>query len=245
MNQTRLEKKIGYIFRDKTLLERALSHSSYVYENPGENQGDNEILEFLGDSVVGLSVAHFYYSADPKRTEGELSKLKSASASTNSLAEFADRIGLDKAIRLGHGEERSGGRKKKTILADAFEALVGAVYLDGGFEAANEFMKSILRNSVKPIREEFLINNCKSALQEHYQKSNRPAPVYRTAEEKGPAHKKVFYVEVSEEGMLLAKAKGHSKKAAEQSAAYKALKKILGRRMKVLTPGPFPECGDD
>ncbi len=239
MNSLQLEKKIGYQFKNGRLLERALSHSSYAYENPGKESGDNERLEFLGDSVVGLAVADFFYTAYPDLTEGELSKLKSAASSTISLAEFAGKIHLDKVIMLGHGEERSGGRKKKTILADAFEALAGAIYLDGGYEAAREFVRMILKSSFKPIQDEFLINNYKSALQETYQKSNLPAPSYRTLGEKGPAHDKTFHIEVVADGKVLARAKGHSKKAAEQMAAQKALKKIIGRKMKILTPEAF------
>jgi len=232
-----LEKKIGHVFKDKALLEKALTHSSYAYETQADK--DNELLEFLGDSVVGLVAADFFYSAYPDLTEGELSKFKSTATSTLSLSELARGLKLDKAILLGRGEEKSGGRKKKTILADVFEAVVGAVYIDGGFETAKAFISRLLSSSFKPIHREFFINNYKSALQEMFQKSDLPSPTYDTLTEKGPAHKKTFVVEVRLGDRSLAKAKGLSRKSAEQQAAQKALKTILGRKMKVLTPESF------
>jgi ribonuclease-3 len=232
-----LEKKIGHVFKDKALLETALTHSSYAYETQADK--DNELLEFLGDSVVGLAAADFFYCAYPDLTEGELSKFKSTATSTISLSELAKKLKLDKAILLGRGEEKSGGRKKKTIMADVFEAVVGAVYIDGGFETAKAFISRLLSASFKPIRREFFINNYKSALQEMFQKSDLPSPTYETLTEKGPAHKKTFVVEVRLGDKSLAKAKGLSRKSAEQQAAQKALKTILGRKMKVLTPESF------
>jgi ribonuclease-3 len=234
-----LEKKIGHTFKDKALLEKALTHSSCAYETQGDKGSDNELLEFLGDSVVGLAAADFFYSAYPDLTEGELSKFKSTATSTLSLSELARKLKLDKAILLGRGEEKSGGRKKKTILADVFEAVVGAVYIDGGFETAKAFISRLLSSSFKPIRREFFINNYKSALQEMFQKSDLLSPTYETLTEKGPAHQKTFVVEVRLGNRPLAKAKGRSKKIAEQQAARKALKSILGRKMKVLTPESF------
>lgn len=240
MKPSALEKKIGYAFRDPELLRRALSHSSFAYENPGEGPGDNELLEFLGDAVVGLAAAAYYYEAYPERGEGELSKLKSSAASTIALAQQARRIKLDRALLLGRGEEKSGGRKKNSILAGSFEALAGAVFLDGGYEAARAMVHGLLSGSTrKPRDENFVINNYKSALQEHFQKSDLPAPVYRTLLEKGPDHEKTFVVEVGVPDRVLAKAKGGSRKSAEQKAAQKALRKILGRRMKILSEEAF------
>jgi ribonuclease-3 len=232
-----VEKKLGYVFTDRGLLEKALTHSSFAFERPGTK--DNELLEFLGDSVVGLAVAHHFFAAYPGLAEGELSKLKSTASSTLSLSDFARKLKLDKALFLGRGEETSGGRKKRTILAGVFESVVGAVYLDGGFEEARAFVIRVLESSFRPIREEFLINNFKSALQETFQKDGLPSPSYRTLVEKGPAHDKTFIVEVCVGDRVLAKSKGHSRKTAEQAAAQKALKSILGRRMKVLTPESF------
>jgi ribonuclease-3 len=233
----RLEKKLGYAFKDRGLLEKALTHSSFAFENAGVK--DNELLEFLGDSVVGLAAAHHFYRAYPDLAEGELSKLKSAASSTLSLSDFAHKLKLDKALLLGRGEEKSGGRKKRTILAGVFESVAGAIYLDAGFEEARSFVARVLESSFRPIREEFLINNFKSALQETFQKDGLPSPSYRTLVEKGPAHDKTFVVEVCAGDRVLAKSKGRSRKAAEQAAAQKALKSILGRKMKVLTAESF------
>lgn len=237
MNLERVEKKLGYVFKDRVLFERALTHSSFAFERPGVK--DNELLEFLGDSVVGLAVAHHFFAAYPGLAEGELSKLKSTASSTLSLSDFALKLKLDRALLLGRGEEKSGGRKKRTILAGVFEAVVGAVYLDGGFEEARSFVVGVLESSFRPIREEFLINNFKSALQEKFQKEGLASPSYRTLVEKGPDHDKTFVVEVCAGERVLARSRGGSRKAAEQDAARKALKSILGRRMKVLTRESF------
>ncbi|MDH4197497.1 MAG: ribonuclease III [Candidatus Aminicenantes bacterium] len=235
-----LEKRLGYTFRDKTLLERALAHSSFAYESQGLAGKDNELLEFLGDAVVGLAAAEYFFRAYGDRTEGELTKLKSSAANTQALAFLAKKLRLEKALRLGRGEERSGGRKKSSILAGAFEALAGAVFLDGGFEEARAVLQRLLAGSFRrPKTGGFLINNFKSALQEHFQKDGLPSPVYRTLTEKGPDHQKVFVVEVGLPDRFLAKAKGTSRKSAEQKAAQKALKRILGRRMKVLNEESF------
>jgi len=239
-NLARLEKKIGISFRDRDLLQRALTHTSFAYEQQPPRLPDNEVLEFLGDSVVGLIIADFFCSTYPDSAEGELSKYKSAAASTFSLCQFARKVKLDNYILLGRGEERSGGRKKKTILAGAFEALAGAIYLDQGYEAARQLILTLLRESYKRTDDRnFLINNFKSALQEHFQKESLPAPEYRTVTSVGPDHKKTFIVEVYLGPYALAKAKGPSKKSAEQRAAQKALQSLLGKKMKVLSHETF------
>ncbi len=239
-NLAQLEKAIGVHFRDQELLLRALTHSSYAYENQPKGLTDNEVLEFLGDSVVGLVLADFFCATYPGAAEGELSKYKAAAASTLSLSQFAKKIKLDKYILLGIGEERSGGRKKRTILAGALEALVGAVYLDQGYDRARRLLLPLLDKSYKKVdSHKFLINNYKSALQEHFQKENLPAPVYKTLTSVGPDHKKTFFVEVCLGHYPLAKAKGFSKKSAEQKAAQIALRSLLGKKMKTLTSETF------
>jgi ribonuclease-3 len=236
----RLEKAIGYIFEDRGLLAKALTHSSHAYETRPESPDDNELLEFLGDSVVGLVTAEFYFAAFPGRNEGELSKLKASATSTLALAQLARAIKLDKAILLGKGEEKCGGRKKVSILAGSFEALAGAIYLDGGFEAAKGFISGLLESSLKPIKSETLtINNSKSALQEICQKAGLPAPDYRLVSERGPAHERTFVVEVHLGGKILAKSKGASKKSAEQKAAEKVLKAYFGRKIKKISAEAF------
>ncbi len=242
----RLEKAIGYAFADRDLLAKALTHSSYAYEKAPGAPEDNELLEFLGDSVVGLVTAEFFHRAFPGRSEGELSKLKAAATSTLALAHLARTLKLDKAIRLGRGEEKSGGRKKVSILAGAFEALAGAVYLDGGFEAAKSYLCGLLEPCRKPIRAESqTINNSKSALQEICQKAGLPAPAYRLLSEKGPPHARIFAVEVRLGEKVLSKSKGASKKAAEQAAAEKALKAFFGRKIKRISPEAFVIEADD
>jgi ribonuclease-3 len=235
-----LEKRTGYSFKNKDLIKQALTHSSYAYESQEFDLTDNEVLEFLGDSVLGMVVADFLVTAFPTLPEGELSKLKSAVASTSSLSEFAKTIKLDRYLLLGKGEEKSGGRKKKTILAGAFEAIIAAIYLDGGLSKAREFLSDHLRSFYKKVNvERFLINNYKSALQEYFQKESFPAPVYKTVTTKGPDHRKKFTVEVFIKKKSLAKATGHSKKEAEQNAAQKALKGVMGKKIKFFTSDTF------
>ena len=237
---TPFEKKIGYTFNNKDLLIQALSHSSYAYENPKDDLSDNEVMEFLGDSVLGLVIADFLCQSYPQLSEGELSKLKSQAASTTALFSFAKKIRLDKYILLGKGEEKSGGRKKKTILAGAFEALIAAIYLDSGIEETRNFLLIQMKSLFKRINvEKFLLNNYKSALQEYLQKRNLSAPVYKTVTSRGPNHKRMFIVEVFSEKKSLAQAKGTSKKNAEQRAAQKALKSLWGRKVKALSSDTF------
>lgn len=230
-----LEKTIGVAFGNKDLLRQALTHSSYAYEQPESRPVDNEVLEFLGDSVVGLVTADFFCNAFAGLNEGDLSKYKSAAASTEALSEFALQIKLGQHILLGKGEEKSGGRKKRTILAGTFEALLAALYLDQGYEAAKGFLLPLLKKSFRRAEPGIvLINNYKSALQEYFQKESLPAPSYKTVTSVGPDHSKTFFVEVYQAHNLLARAKGPSKKSAEQRAAQKALKSLLGRKMKGL-----------
>ena len=236
----RLEKAVGHIFRDRALLVRALTHSSHAYETDPGRPEDNEVLEFLGDSVIGLVTAEYTVAAYPGRNEGELSKLKASATSTLALAQLAKSIKLDKAILLGRGEDKSGGRKKPSILAGALEALAGAVYLDGGFDAAKRFVSSLLGSALKPMRSEsHTINNAKSALQEICQRAGLAAPGYRLVSEKGPAHSRTFVVEVRLGDKKLGQGRGASKKWAEQAAAEKALRSILGRKFKRLSSEAF------
>ncbi len=232
-----VEKKIGRVFHGQETLREALTHSSYSYEKKGQEGRDNEVLEFLGDSVIGLVAADFLQASSPAWTEGELSKFKALVTSTACLASFAEKIKLDKALLLGRGEEKGGGRKKKTLLAGVFEAVVGAIYRDGGFEAARAFVQPFLETALKKIKtQSCLINNYKSALQESLQKDDLPAPTYRTVAASGPQHQRTFLVEVCWADGRTARAKGNSIKDAEQKAAQKALKERLGRRMRSL-PG--------
>lgn len=237
---SRFEKSLDYVFKNKSLLQVALTHSSHAYESTEKATRDNEVLEFLGDSVLGFVLADFLCTTYPRLSEGELSKLKSAMASTSALHSFALRLRIDKHILLGKGEIKSGGRKKKTILAGAFEALVAALYLDGGIQVAQDFLYQQFDAFIKKIdMEKFLINNYKSALQEILQKEDPIGPVYTTITTKGPDHKKKFVVEVSYQDKKLAKARGLSKKDAEQKAAQKAMRNLMGKKIRSLTSDTF------
>ena len=234
-----LEKRLNYRFKDQSLFERSLTHSSHAYETQ-DLPRDNERLEFLGDSVVGLIAADFFYRLYPEANEGDLSKFKSSAASTIALADYARQIILDDVIHLGKGEEKSGGREKSTILAGSFEALIGAIYIDGGFEAARMVYERLLEGSYSKIKKQGLeINNYKSALQEFLQKEDLPSPQYKMVTVTGPDHRKEFVVEVIVNKTALAKAKGPSRKVAEQKAAENALKSFFGKRIKSLTPETF------
>jgi len=235
-----VEAKLSYRFRNKELLNKSLTHSSFAYENP-DTAEDNELLEFLGDSVVGLIAADYFYGLHPRSTEGDLSKLKSSVTSTIALAEFAKKISLDKFMRLGKGEEKSGGRKKDTILAGVFEAVAAAIYLDGGYDAVRDFFLPLIQPSFNKIKSGslFQINNYKSALQEFLQKEDLPSPQYKTLTTVGPDHKKEYIVEVYVNKTPLAKARGRSRKSAELKAAEMALKSFFGEKIKALTSETF------
>ena len=236
----RVEKKIGYSFQEKSILRQALTHSSYAYEYQQGDMENNEVLEFLGDSVLGFVIADFLCNKYAGLSEGDLSKLKSSVASTNALSDFSKKIRLDKYLLLGKGEEKSGGRNKKSILAGTFEALVAAVYKDGGIDAVSDMLNPMLTAFFKKANlEKFLINNYKSALQEYLQKENLPAPVYKPLRSYGPDHRKMFTVQVFSNKKILASAEGTSKKDAEQRAAQKALKALLGRKIKSFTTDVF------
>jgi ribonuclease III len=234
------EKALGVHFRDKALFVQALTHSSFAYEQSAA-AGDNERLEFLGDSVIGLIAAEHFYRVHPGSHEGDLSKLKSSSTSTAALARFARAVGLDAQMKVGRGEEKSGGRAKETILAGVFEAVIGALYLDGGYEAARDFFLPLILPSFEGIEtgSGFAINNYKSALQEFLQKEGLPAPQYKMLRTTGPDHHKRFVVEVKVNATSLAKAEGTSRKAAELKAAEKALKSFFGKKIEDLTPDSF------
>jgi ribonuclease-3 len=238
-NLERFEDRIDYTFQDPQLLTLALTHSSFAYESE-DGADDNEVLEFLGDSVLGFILADFLCDSFPELDEGGLSKMKSIMGSTSALHECAQNIRLQKRILLGKGEEKSGGRKKKSILAGAFEAVIAAIYLDGGIDEARRFLMEHFNHFIRRIdTDDIVINNYKSALQEHLQRDDSNAPVYKTVTTRGPDHQKRFEVEVSFRDKRLAKAKGSSKKDAEQKAAERAFRKHFGNKIKSLTSESF------
>ncbi|MCL2003042.1 MAG: ribonuclease III [Oscillospiraceae bacterium] len=206
----------GYTFRNPSLPETALTHSSYANETAAAN---NERLEFLGDAVLGFITAEALYEQDPKMPEGELTKLRAGYICEKSLAGAARRLGLGEQLRLGRGEKADGGGGRDSILADAFEAVLAAIYLDGGVGPCREMVKASLLSHppAGPVRD------AKSRLQEVLQGQGRPSPEYRIVKESGPDHKKVFVVEALIDGVPAAQGTGRSRKTAEMAAADKAL----------------------
>ena len=221
-----LQHRIDYRFRDRGLLEHALTHKSRAAEDASGGVADNESLEFLGDAVLGLVVADALFHQFPSYTEGQKSKVKAAVVSTQSLARHAEHIRLGDHLILGRGEEKTGGRFKQALLADAYEALIAAIYLDGGLEAAGAFLRRELKDAIDAGSAQTLVRDYKSTLQEQLQALGRPLPEYRVSGEAGPDHRKIFHVEVVVAGEVLGAASGRAKKEAEQEAARLALAKI-------------------
>ncbi len=213
-----LEKNIGYSFRNKELLELALSHSSYANEKHGRQ--DNERLEFLGDSVLGFITAEYLFSTLENRPEGELTKLRANAVCEKSLAVFANEINLGDYILLGKGEMMTGGRERPSILSDAFESVIAAIYLDGGMEEAKKFVLRFVSTSTT---DTVKATDYKTMLQEVIQKNPDEHLTYRLVAESGPDHNKEFTVEVYLNSNCIGTGKGHSKKKAEQAAAREAL----------------------
>jgi ribonuclease-3 len=217
-----LEEDIGYLFEQPGLLDQALIHKSYANEAGG---GDlhNERLEYLGDSVLELSVARLLFDIAPSLNEGDMSRVRAYLVKEETLAQLSLSLGVGKHLRLGKGEEQSGGAEKPSILADAFEALVGAIYLDGGFELAFRFVESIYSPVIEEAGTEVIAHDYKTRLQEYCQARYKRAPSYRHVESSGPDHDRHFVVEATLGNRSLAKGRGRSKKEAEQDAARHAL----------------------
>jgi len=226
-----LEIRIGYRFRDRGLLEHALTHRSKAHEDPSGGVIDNESLEFLGDAVLGMVVAEALFRAFPDYSEGQKSKIKSALVSTAALSELAVRLGLGEHMILGRGEEKTGGRAKQALLADTCEALIAAVYLDGGLEAVRQFILRELGPAIEEARRpDYFGRDYKSVLQEQLQGLGRPLPIYRIAGEVGPDHRKLFRVEVVVGTDVVAEGSGRTKKEAEQDAAKTAIATLASDR---------------
>jgi ribonuclease III len=219
-----LQKAIGYRFRDRGLLEHALTHTSRANEDVSGGVVDNESLEFLGDAVLGFVVADVLFREFPEFDEGRKSKAKAALVSTTTLARLAEGLRLGDHLLLGRGEEKTGGRQKQALLADGYEALIAAIYLDGGVEQARAFIVRELAPFLDGVRRDGVAaQDYKSALQELLQSRELPLPEYRLVASIGPDHRKQFQIEVRVKGEALASATGASKKEAEQEAARVAL----------------------
>ena len=225
-----LEERIGYHFRDLGLLEHALTHRSRAHEDASGGVVDNESLEFLGDAVLGFVIADMLFQRFPTHTEGYKSKIKASIVSTVSLAKLAANIDLGRYVLLGRGEEKTGGRGKNAILADSFEALLAAIYLDGGVDAARAFIMScfgpLIDSGGDKVAEASFTDDWKSELQEWLQAAGRGLPEYQLTATEGPDHRRRFNVDVMVGGVSAGNAQGRSKKEAEQQAAKAALTKF-------------------
>lgn len=220
-----LEKEIGYRFKDKSILEKALTHSSYANENKMKVYENNERLEFLGDSIIGLIISQHLYKKYPKHPEGELTKLRAMIVCEPSLALAAKSISLGEYLLLGRGEEMTGGRHRESILADGMEAIVGAIYIDSDFVTTYNVVMNKFGNGIKKASTRgCLFIDYKTELQEVVQRKKEMKIEYSVYKEEGPDHDKVFYTKVYVNGETLGKGKGKNKKEAEQVAAKNALK---------------------
>ncbi len=224
---TDLQKKIGYYFKNTKLLKKALTHSSYANENKSKDWAHNERLEFLGDSVLNLIVSEYVYKKFPNDPEGELTKFRASIVCETSLAYAAKMMNLGDYLLLGKGEEVTGGRDRDSIQADALEALIGSIYLDGGLENTRKFIIYMIEIKVpKTTSFEYLFTDYKTKLQEELQRTKKVKVKYLVTKEQGPDHDKVFYINLMVDGELYGSGKGRSKKEAEQMAAKSALNKL-------------------
>ena len=217
-----LSEKLGYPFKDQSLLQQAMTHPSMASEQRGE-ANDNQRLEFLGDAVLKVILSEYFYCAFPDQAEGFLTKTRIRLEAGQSLANCARRLGLGEYLILGKGAEKQGGRDLDSNLEDAFEALVGAVYIDGGFSSATEVVLRLMKEDLEDVLASEDTGNPKGRLQEELQAIRRESPVYRVLDEEGPGHLKQFRVEVLWCGKPLGEGRGSSKKNAEASAAQDAL----------------------
>ena len=224
MKQT-LESRIGYHFRDERLLETALTHSSYANERHAADIVSYERLEFLGDSILGLTTAEFLYARRPALPEGRMTRLRAELVCESSLHKTALSLGLGEFMRLGRGEELTGGRERASILADMVEAIIAAIYLDGGMDEAKSFIMTHVLSGAE-IGEDHPSADYKTALQEYVQRRGEVRICYELIGESGPDHSKTFTFSVSVDGEAVGEGSGRTKKEAEQMAARRALEKL-------------------
>jgi ribonuclease-3 len=223
-----LQERIGYRFRNVLLLQQALIHSSFAFERM-KNPRHNETLEFLGDAVLDLALGYILFTRFPEMREGKLTKIRAALVNESGLAEMARAIGLGAHLLLGHGEQASGGEAKSSILSCAYEAVVGALFLDGGYEEALTFVRRWFEPLIARPHVELLASDAKSALQEVLQEQYNEGPSYVLEEEAGPAHARIFAISVRFRDEILGTGSASSKKEAEQRAARAALDRLNGR----------------
>jgi ribonuclease-3 len=223
------QKQAKIRFKSLPLLNLAFSHRSYANER-ADGVDNNEKLEFFGDSVVGLVVSEYLVTSLPDKSEGDMAKIKSFVVSEESLAEIGRRLRLDNFVLIGKGEEYSGGRSKKALLADAMEAIIGAYYLDSGFKAARSFVRELFIPEIDMVLEDRHKKDYKTLLQEHVQKRFKSYPRYRVVHRKGPDHNRTFWIEVTVDKKTYGPGSGKNKKEAEQQAAEKAYKALTEKR---------------
>ncbi len=222
-----LQENIGYSFANKELLEQALTHKSYYNECAIKNIGHNEKLEFLGDAVLDLCLGHTLIKNYEQFDEGQLSKVRASLVNETTLMEFSKKLGLNEKIKLGKGELNSGGSLKPRLLASVFEAFLGALYLDAGFEKSHIFINGLFAEALTQIDlENHYTMDFKTRLQERTQEIHKETPIYKVTKEEGPDHAKTFHVQVHINNELVAEAEGRSKKQAEQAVAKLALEKL-------------------
>ncbi len=222
-----LEKNLRYKFKNEALLEEAVTHRSFLNEHPGKNIAHNERLEFLGDAVLELTVTEDLYGRFPQYNEGTLTSLRAALVNYQMLASVARALGLEEFMRLSKGEAKDVGRAREVILANAFEAVTGAIYQDGGYSSAKAFVLYAVMPRLEDVLKEGSYKDAKSIFQEKVQATARVTPVYRLLEEKGPDHDKVFTMGVYVGEKLVAQGTGPSKQEAETEAAKNALKSLV------------------
>lgn len=215
-----LVEKIGYQYKDKSLLEQALTHSSYANEQKINKSKNYERLEFLGDAVLELVSSDFLFSANPDMPEGQLTRTRASMVCEPALAYCARDLELEKYIRLGKGEEMTGGRYRDSIISDVMEAVIGSLYLDGGFKVAHDFIHKFI---LSDLEDKILFYDAKTVLQEMVQETKDSTLSYELISEEGPDHNKLFRVEAHINGKALTQGCGRTKKAAEQQAAYEAI----------------------
>ncbi len=219
----KFQRSLHYNFKNKNLLNQSLIHRSYAYEHAEGKVIDNERLEFLGDAVLGLAISDYIYRQFPHCQEGDMTRIRSAFVSRTSLENLARRIEIGEWLLLGKGEAASGGADQPSNLVGAYEAVIGALYLDGGFKKVSKFIESQFKDEVKKVFHDGAKKDYKSILQEYTLKTYRSTPGYNVILEEGPEHKKHFEIAVFFGGMVRGKGKGKNKKAAQQNAAYTAL----------------------
>jgi ribonuclease III len=217
---------LGYTFRDPALLQSALIHTSYVNERPGRGLESNERLEFLGDAVLGVVAAHCLYELRPESAEGELTVLRAWLVRQSTLARWARQVALGPHLLLGRGEARGGGRDRPALLARGFEAVIGAIYLDGGLDAARQVLLPLIGQEIQSGFSPQRVVDAKSRLQQITQARFETTPVYSLVDHTGPGHAPIFVVEVRAGPEVNARGSGHSKRAAQQAAAHAALQML-------------------